>query len=271
MQLDQIIDEFTAYLKHEVEEGRGRVALDPDAIAALRGHAPAPPQPTATPQPPPQPAPAAAAPVTEPMPPTPAAPAAQPTTKPVSDPLQGIARRIAACTDCGLCDTRTKTVPGQGSAHPDIAFIGEGPGYDEDQQGLAFVGEAGQLLTKMMDAMGYSRDEVWIGNIVKCRPPDNRTPADPEMQSCLPYLRAQLELLQPKVIVCLGATAVKGLLTTTEDITQMRGQWQSFEDIDVMPTFHPTYLLRNPAAKREAWNDLKAVLERLGRSVPPKG
>lgn len=254
MQFDQILNEFTAYLKHELEEGRDRVALDPDTLAALRGKAARP----------------APAPVTRAAPPaTPPAPSPR-VAPPVQVTLEAIALRIAACTACGLCEQRTRTVPGQGNAHPEIAFVGEGPGHDEDLQGLAFVGKAGQLLTQMIEAMGYSRDEVWIGNIVKCRPPNNRTPLEPEMQSCLPFLKEQLVILQPKVIVCLGATAVKGLLATTQGITRMRGQWQSFDGIDVMPTFHPAYLLRNPSAKHDAWSDLKAVLNRLGKPVPKK-
>ena len=143
--------------------------------------------------------------------------------------------------------------------------MGEGPGADEDRQGLA---GAGKLLTKMMEAMGLTREEVWIGNIVKCRPPGNRVPLPDEMEECLPYLKEQLELLRPKVIVCLGATAVKGLLATTTGITKLRGSWRSFEGIDVMPTFHPAYLLRNPPAKKDAWEDLKEVLRRLGRPIP---
>ncbi len=184
--------------------------------------------------------------------------------------LEGIAVRIAGCRLCGLCETRTRTVPGQGNTRPELIFIGEGPGADEDQQGLAFVGRAGQLLTKIISAMGLTRDEVWIGNIVKCRPPNNRVPSADEMAACLPYLREQIALLRPKVMVCLGATAVKGLFNPTEGITKLRGKWLSFEGIDTMPTYHPAYLLRNPPAKRDVWEDMKAVLERLGRIPPPR-
>lgn len=182
--------------------------------------------------------------------------------------LEAIARKISTCRLCPLHKTRTRTVPGQGAAHPEILFIGEGPGADEDQQGLAFVGRAGKLLTRMIEAMGLERDAVWIGNIVKCRPPDNRAPTAEEMAACLPYLRQQITLLKPRVIVCLGATAVKGLFGTTPGITKIRGHWMTFEDIDTMPTFHPAYLLRNPPAKREVWDDLKTVLKKLNRPVP---
>jgi len=189
---------------------------------------------------------------------------------PPPDPLQEIAGRVAACTACDLHKTRTRTVPGQGSSRPDILFVGEGPGADEDRQGLAFVGRAGKLLTRMIEAMGYTRDEVFIGNIVKCRPPANRTPLPEEMDTCLPYLKEQIAVLRPRVIVALGATAVKGLIDTTEGITRVRGRWQSFEGIDLMPTYHPAYLLRNPSAKRQVWDDLQEVLARLGREPPAR-
>ena len=182
--------------------------------------------------------------------------------------LQRIADRIAACKQCSLCTSRGQTVPGTGHLHPELVFVGEGPGAEEDRQGIPFVGRSGQLLTRMITAMGYSRDEIWIGNIVKCRPPDNRAPTQDEMAACLPYLKEQIALLQPKVIVCLGATAVKGLLDITTGITKLRGQWHRFDGIDVMPTFHPAYLLRNPPAKKDAWEDLKRVLRKLGRPVP---
>jgi DNA polymerase len=147
-------------------------------------------------------------------------------------------------------------------------FIGEAPGEDEDIQGLAFVGPAGQLLTLMIEAMGFTREEVFIANILKCRPPLNRKPQPNEMDCCLPFLKAQIALLKPKAIVALGGTAVQGLLKIEVGITRLRGQWHTFEGIDVMPTFHPAYLLRNPSAKREVWEDLKEVLRRIGRPVP---
>lgn len=182
--------------------------------------------------------------------------------------MREIASQIAQCTRCPLWQTRTKVVPGQGSLHPEVVFVGEAPGEEEDRAGLAFVGKAGQLLTRMIQAMGYSREEVFIGNILKCRPPNNRTPYPTEMAACLPFLREQLRLLQPKVIVALGATAVRGLLNLSEGITRIRGRWLKYEGIDLMPTYHPSYLLRTPEAKREAWEDLKAVLTRLGRKLP---
>lgn len=181
-----------------------------------------------------------------------------------------MAKKARACKRCDLHKERKQAVPGQGSPAPDILFVGEAPGADEDEQGLAFVGAAGQLLTQMITAMGYSRDEVFIANIAKCRPPGNRPPLPEEMAACLPYLKEQIRLLAPKVIVALGATSVKGLLNPEVTISRLRGQWQSFEGIPLMPTFHPAYLLRNPSAKHDVWADLKAVLTRLGRQPPTR-
>lgn len=182
--------------------------------------------------------------------------------------LRKIAAEVAVCKKCGLHSSRTNTVPGQGSPSPEIMFIGEAPGADEDEQGIPFVGRSGQLLTKMIEAMGIRREDVFIANIAKCRPPDNRKPTPVEMDTCLPYLKRQIAAIRPKVIVALGATAVSGLLNL-DGISKLRGTWQIFEGIDVMPTFHPAYLLRNPPMKREAWADLLAVLKRLGRTAPP--
>ena len=195
-------------------------------------------------------------------------PAAAPRATPDPD-LDAIAAEIKACTRCALHATRTNTVPGQGNPQPEILFIGEAPGADEDEQGLAFVGRAGQLLTKMIEAMGFRRDEVFIANILKCRPPDNRQPTPEEMAVCIPFLKRQIALLKPRVIVALGATAVKGLLETQTGITKLRGIWQDLDGIPVMPTYHPAYLLRNPPSKKDVWADLQTVLKRLGRTPPP--
>jgi DNA polymerase len=186
----------------------------------------------------------------------------------VASDLARVAGVIAGCRKCSLHQTRTRTVPGQGNPAPEILFVGEAPGADEDEQGLAFVGRAGQLLTKMIQAMGFERDEVFIANILKCRPPDNRAPLPEEMETCLPYLKEQIRLLKPKVIVALGATAVRGLVGL-EGISKLRGNWLQFEGIDLMPTYHPAYLLRNPPAKKDVWLDLQEALRRLGRT-PPK-
>jgi DNA polymerase len=181
-----------------------------------------------------------------------------------------LAEEVSACTKCGLHKGRKQAVFARGTGASRLCFVGEGPGADEDEQGYPFVGKAGQLLDKMIEAMGLSRDEVYVCNIVKCRPPDNRKPEPSEIAACAPYLAEQLALIDPEVIVALGATAVEGLFGATGGITKMRGRWKLYKGIAVMPTFHPAYLLRNPAAKREVWNDLQAVLRQMGRELPQK-
>jgi len=170
-----------------------------------------------------------------------------------------------------LHETRRQTVFSRGDPFAELAFIGEGPGADEDAQGAPFVGAAGQLLDRMIAAMGYGRDDVYVANIVKCRPPNNRKPEPAEMASCMPYLVQQLGLVKHKVIVALGATAVQGLCGSSEGITRLRGKWKLYKgSIPIMPTFHPAYLLRQPAAKREVWLDLQEVMKHLGKA-PPAG
>ncbi len=187
----------------------------------------------------------------------------------VETELTQLAKVISGCKKCVLHKARTNTVPGQGNGkRPEIMFIGEAPGADEDEQGLAFVGRSGQLLAKMIEAMGYTREEVFIANIAKCRPPDNRAPTPEEMATCIPYLKQQISLIQPKVIVALGATAVMGLINQT-GISKLRGNWFEYEGIPLMPTFHPAFMLRNPPCKKEVWTDLQAVLKHLGRTPPP--
>ena len=183
---------------------------------------------------------------------------------------------LTACTKCPLATLgRTHVVPGQGNANgPDFMFVGEAPGADEDRQGLAFVGAAGQFLTKMIAAMGYTREQVFIANICKCRPPNNRTPSPPEMAACVPYLKRQIKLVKPKCLILLGNTAMRGLFP---DAPMRRGQWQMYEGIPAIGTFHPAYILRfdsarDPAglrkAKLEVWNTLKFALARLGKTPP---
>lgn len=175
---------------------------------------------------------------------------------------------LGDCRRCRLCETRQKIVFGEGSPQAEVLFLGEGPGADEDASGRPFVGRAGQLLDKMIVAMGLSRPEVYICNIVKCRPPENRRPEPDEVAACRPFFEQQVRAVQPKVIVTLGLTASQSLLRTTTGISDLRNNWQSYEGIPVMPTYHPAYLLRAPAQKAAAWADLKKVLERLGRPVP---
>ena len=182
-----------------------------------------------------------------------------------------LAKELSSCTRCRLHEARTQTVFARGSGSSGLCFVGEGPGADEDEQGYPFVGKAGQLLDRMIEAMGFSRDEVYVCNIVKCRPPKNRKPEPDEMAACRPYLAEQIELVNPEVMVALGATAVEGLLGIGGGITRLRGKWRLYQGrIAVMPTFHPAYLLRTPEAKRDVWNDLQEVLRHMGRAVPGK-
>ena len=183
-----------------------------------------------------------------------------------------LAEEAKACTSCGLHEKRKQAVFARGNPFAELCFVGEGPGADEDAQGEPFVGPAGQLLDKMIVAMGYARDEVYICNVVKCRPPENRKPEPAEMASCMPFLTAQLGMIRPRVIVALGATAVQGLLGMSQGITRMRGKWKLYKgSTPLMPTFHPAYLLRNPAAKRDVWSDLQEVMRHLGKGSPAKG
>ncbi|MBI1389697.1 MAG: uracil-DNA glycosylase [bacterium] len=178
--------------------------------------------------------------------------------------LKRLASELAGCRRCKLCEGRTQVVYGVGNANAELVFVGEGPGFDEDKQGIPFVGKAGQLLTKMIGAMGLSRDDVYICNVVKCRPPGNRNPAPDEIVECEPFLIQQLEIIRPRVIVALGKFAAQTLLRTTTPITRLRGEWSDYQGIKVMPTFHPAYLLRNENEKRKAWEDLQKVMVELG-------
>ena len=173
--------------------------------------------------------------------------------------LDHFARCISNCTLCPLHVGRTQVVFGVGNPDADLMFVGEAPGHDEDVEGIPFVGRAGQLLTKIIEAMGFRRDEVYIANVNKCRPPNNRAPLPEEMDRCRPFLLRQLDIIQPKVICLLGATAVRGLLHSKESITRIRGSFIEWRGIRVMPTFHPAYLLRSPNEKRKVWEDVQKV------------
>ena len=185
--------------------------------------------------------------------------------------LQVLEETVRQCTRCALHRERTQTVFARGHGSSGLVFVGEGPGAEEDAQGYPFVGKAGQLLDRMIAAMGFEREEVYVCNIVKCRPPSNRKPEAEEIAACRPFVAEQLELIQPQVVVALGATAVVGLLGVTLGITRLRGQWRLYQGrIPVMPTFHPAYLLRQPAAKRLVWEDLQQVLKQMQRPVPER-
>jgi DNA polymerase len=184
------------------------------------------------------------------------------------DKLNVLAESAATCTACVLHEKRTQAVFARGNPDAELVFVGEGPGAEEDRLGEPFVGPAGQLLDRMIAAMGYARDEVYICNIVKCRPPDNRTPRPEEGIACSRYLTPQLELVQPKLIVALGRCAAENLGVARAE-GAWRGRFGAYRGITVMPTYHPAYLLRSPEQKRVVWDDLKLALERLGRTPPP--
>ncbi|WP_244224504.1 uracil-DNA glycosylase, partial [Corallococcus sicarius] len=179
--------------------------------------------------------------------------------------LDQIRRELGDCRRCKLCTGRKNIVFGSGNPRAELVFVGEGPGENEDIQGVPFVGPAGDLLTKMIAAMGFSRNDVYICNVVKCRPPGNRNPEPDEIAACEPFLRSQLLALQPRAIVALGKFAAQTLLRDTTPITKMRGTWREYEGIQLMPTFHPAYLLRNNAEKRKAWEDLQQVMKLFGK------
>jgi len=202
------------------------------------------------------------------IPPAPAPPSLfEAANKKPSETLLQIRDDLGECTRCKLHTTRHKIVFGDGSPQAQLVFVGEGPGADEDAQGLPFVGRAGKLLTQMIEAMGLQRRDVYICNVVKCRPPGNRQPEGDEVEACSPFLFRQLDSLKPKVIVCLGATAFQTLLQSNRSISHFRGQWLDFRGYKMLPTYHPAYLLRNPAAKADVWKDLQKVMAELGLEV----
>jgi DNA polymerase len=185
----------------------------------------------------------------------------------VDDTILKIRTDLGECTRCKLHKTRHSIVFGDGNPKAELVFVGEGPGADEDAQGLPFVGRAGKLLTQMIEAMGLQRKDVYICNVVKCRPPENRQPEEDEVSTCSPFLFRQIDVIAPKVIVCLGAVAAKTLLETNRGISQFRGQWLEFRGRKLLATYHPAYLLRNPNAKGEVWKDLQKVMAVLGLEV----
>ena len=180
-----------------------------------------------------------------------------------SEQLSTIRSDLGVCCRCSLHASRTQIVFGEGDPHADLVFVGEGPGFDEDRCGQPFVGPAGQLLTKIIAAMQLRRENVYICNIVKCRPPGNRDPHPQEVHQCLPFLKRQLAAIQPQVICALGRVAAQTLLETETPISALRGRFHDFMGIAVMPTFHPAYLLRNPERKRDVWNDVQQIMKRL--------
>lgn len=203
--------------------------------------------------------------------PAPAAPA--PAADSAAAPLDEIAARVAGCTLCRLCETRTRTVPGEGAPRPQILFVGEAPGADEDASGRPFVGAAGQLLDRIIqNGVGLRREDVFIANVLKCRPPGNRDPQPDEKAACSPYLEEQIAALQPKVIVALGRHAANHLLRRDAPLSRLRGALHTAVDLPgqplVLATYHPAYLLRNPAAKADCWQDIQIAMNHLGLAPP---
>jgi DNA polymerase len=203
-----------------------------------------------------------------------AAPAARgpsrlaPAPGPVPD-LDQLSTRAAACTRCRLAEKRTKVVFGSGDPHAELLFVGEGPGYEEDRQGLPFVGPAGELLTRIIEAIGLSRDRVYIANIVKCRPPGNRDPLPDEVEACREYLQGQIAAIRPRVIVALGRVAAQTLLGNELPVNRLRGAWYEYRGADLRVTYHPAALLREPSLTRPTWEDMQRVRERLQQAAQP--
>lgn len=228
--------------------------IDPDLLQALMSAAPPPEQKKIIT---PTPAPAQEIPLYNPEPPV---------RKELAGSLQALSLSLQNCNKCPLCATRKNVVFGDGNPNADLMFIGEGPGESEDEQGLPFVGRAGELLTRMIGAMGFDRwNDVYIANIVKCRPPGNRNPEEVEARACLPYLDQQIDLIKPKVLVLLGAVPLLYLLNM-RGIMRLHGNWFEYKGIKTLPTFHPAYLLRNPPMKAEAWKDLQVVMREFGKT-----
>ena len=180
------------------------------------------------------------------------------------DSLEHILTDLGICSRCDLCKTRKNMVFGEGDAKSRLVFVGEAPGHDEDVSGRPFVGKAGQLLTKIIQAIHLNRDQVYICNIIKCRPPGNRNPDPDEIQVCLPFLKRQLAVIKPEFICALGSVAAQTLLQTTTPISRLRGRYHMFEGIKLLPTYHPSYLLRNPEKKRDVWNDMQLLIKDMG-------
>lgn len=270
-ELLDLLEQSREYTQYLAELGVETIALssEPGPSVSSRGiskpltagRVPEPPQIRRPPAPPKQnQAPALTVPSS---PPPPAALFAEPLTSPSTETMEDVWGDIGDCTRCGLCEGRTQVVNTFGNHKARLMFVGEAPGADEDAQGRPFVGRAGQLLTKIIEAIGMKREDVLIGNVNRCRPPGNRQPTLEEAAICRPFLFREIAAVKPEVIVVMGNTAVHNLLETREGITRIRGKFQDFHGIKVMPTFHPAYLLRDPSKKRETWEDLKKVRDYL--------
>ena len=249
------------------DRGTSLSESDPDSISKEVSEVPAVPKPNQKPMLPTK-IPAAASSPKLPQLPVPSGPSLfEASDRIAGDTLLKIREDLGECTRCKLHKARHTIVFGDGNPKAELVFVGEGPGADEDAQGLPFVGRAGKLLTQMIEAMGLQRKDVYIGNVVKCRPPENRTPEKDEVSTCSPFLIRQLDVIDPKVIVCLGSVAAQTLLQTNRGISHFRGEWLNFRGKKLLATYHPAYLLRNPSAKSEVWKDLQKVMAELGLEV----
>ncbi len=266
---DDILADLRGHLVWLADAGVGEIPAPPPApkrAAAPAAALPAPPVPHRAGAPPPPPlAGEGGAGIRRSHPVSNTHPASSPEEKLT---LLQIRADLGDCRRCKLAPGRKNLVFGVGNPSAELVFVGEGPGSEEDLRGEPFVGPAGQLLDRMIAAMGFSRGQVYICNVVKCRPPKNRNPEPDEMDACAPFLRAQIASIRPKVLVALGKIAAQHLLSDSTPITRMRGRWRKYAGIPLMPTFHPAYLLRNPADKGKVWEDLKAVVTALGRTLP---
>jgi DNA polymerase len=254
---EQLLDATIQHLQDLKAHGTRFVNVAPGTLAMLK-HPKPPPRST---------------------PPAPALIALSPDATAKAEAMRELRERALVCVKCPhLASSRKNVVFGVGSIDAELMFVGEAPGADEDQRGEPFVGAAGQLLTKIVQTMGLSRDTVYIANILKCRPDTpgqpfgNRKPTAEEIKNCLPYLHSQIDIIRPKVLVALGATAIEGLLGPVGGITRLRGHWQTYRGVPLMPTFHPAYLLRNSALseKRKVWEDMLQVMEKLGLPISDK-
>jgi len=253
------LEDAVSYLRRAASGSRKTVTLSPEVAARLTDSKPVDTPRTAAPEPP---APATGA--------SPAAPSVATVTGDVAASLAALDGVVKACEKCSLCKTRTQTVFGVGNINADLVFVGEAPGADEDRQGEPFVGLAGQLLTDIIvKGMKLRREDVYICNVLKCRPPNNRNPNPEEMALCEPYLIQQLDLIRPKVICALGGVAAKCLLQTEDGVGRLRGRWHNYQGIPLRVTYHPAYLLRKPEDKRKTWEDVQEIMKVLSGEITP--
>jgi len=264
--LEEVLQAAIDLVKQTAGGPGGKLTLSPEVAALLE----AIPARTSPPSPAGVPARSSSPRIASPSPaPAPARPAVKLEGRAAE--LASVAEEVRVCTKCSLCETRKNTVFGVGNPHAELVFVGEAPGADEDRQGMPFVGRAGQLLTDIIEkGMKLRREDVYICNVLKCRPPENRDPNLEEVYHCEPYLLRQLDIIQPKAICALGRTAAQTLLKTTDSTGKLRGKWHNYHGIPLRVTYHPAYLLRSPGEKRKAWEDVQEIMKLLKGEIAPK-